>query len=625
MITNNPTDWNTPRSQKAKGYQAIFAKSEGEGVYYWKVPAAFLIQSDQDLEEFISRSDSIYYKFARPCPTVPRHGFVDSRRFSHDVELRGIWRDTLAADPNGEMLIMEAIDAECSAIYSPGGMFYGPGNDGATAGIDSHSVFLPTHEANPDLLARAGIKEGDSPYFELVWPKGDNKPKLVQLRGGPKIESAVDYIPYDISAISKIVIAKGVGLEWEDEIARQAQTPEALQRQLVVYDSGGNQASHYAAHCKVHNIPYVASFEPEIGMPISCNIDKDLQEDAFDIDRVMLGLHTGIEVDVPMRGAVNAMLLGLHTFGSNVHIHSRDFNLGVAAAICMRLGSAASLGEYRHHMKNNSLNRAQIFDKVWDNFFLHQKRMTIATRSFFNSRWRSGYGGPKWGECAINSVYLWLEALEFLKDPNSQGVKHILTALNRAVNVAHNGGWLFNKFTNARYLDEAGRGEPRAFVRAIPTMMWIHEHTCTSLGWRAMRRPRAFRIREDDNGVRVAEMRYERHANPNVNRAPAKILYRDIRAVLNGDVLHIQYRKSENHSQYAKLDIPISTQQRESLSDKFSGGYDCNSMASNRPYIRLEVQEINGVNVLAIKRNGYCVSNSIESIKLSQFLEKQTV
>ena len=59
MITNNPTDWNTPRSQKAKGYQAIFAKSEGEGVYYWKVPAAFLIQSDQDLEEFISRSDSI--------------------------------------------------------------------------------------------------------------------------------------------------------------------------------------------------------------------------------------------------------------------------------------------------------------------------------------------------------------------------------------------------------------------------------------------------------------------------------------------------------------------------------------------------------------------------------------
>ena len=310
MITNNPTDWNTPRSQKAKGYQAIFAKSEGEGVYYWKVPAAFLIQSDQDLEEFISRSDSIYYKFARPCPTVPRHGFVDSRRFSHDVELRGIWRDTLAADPNGEMLIMEAIDAECSAIYSPGGMFYGPGNDGATAGIDSHSVFLPTHEANPDLLARAGIKEGDSPYFELVWPKGDNKPKLVQLRGGPKIESAVDYIPYDISAISKIVIAKGVGLEWEDEIARQAQTPEALQRQLVVYDSGGNQASHYAAHCKVHNIPYVASFEPEIGMPISCNIDKDLQEDAFDIDRVMLGLHTGIEVNVPMDDAVDAMLLG---------------------------------------------------------------------------------------------------------------------------------------------------------------------------------------------------------------------------------------------------------------------------------------------------------------------------
>ena len=572
-LTSNPSEWPDPRTQKAKGYRAIWDARP----YSWSVPCAYLIQSDEDLEFIIRNGIQEEYNFARPCPTVPRHGFVESGKVHSSGDLREVWAETKEADPLGELLLLQTIDASYSAVYTPGGVFFGRGNDGATAGINSLSMFVPEPTLNdflPPLKEASGIAEADSPYFELVWAKDRKEPYLVQCRGGDKIPSGIDYIPFNVD-VRKIVVAQGVGLEWEEEIAAHAKTPEAYNRQLIVYHEGGNQGSHFAVHCRLNGIPYVASFKPTIGQQIEPTSDEQSE---FDLHALMSGINTGSETQCTFEDAVNLMLTGLHTFGTNKGA-SRDFQAGVGAMACLRLGAAACLGEYRHHQKGGGLlPRRQIFHAVWKDFFHHQKRMTIATRSFKNTHWKPGYGGYKWGQCAEGNVHLWLEILEFMKDPSQLRAKYIMTAFNRAVNEAHNGGWLFNKFTNSSLLDEAGSGNPRAFVRSVPALMEAHAMRVSSLGWRKMRRPRAFSINEDEAGVRHLIMRYERHKDPNATRrgnvqagiTKPKVTVGAIRGIVKhagmGAYLHLQY-KVIGKVQYKTLDIKMSEDKASAISN----------------------------------------------------------
>ena len=611
-ISCKPNEWPEPRTQKAKGYKAIYELTP----YNWRVPDAYLIQSDKDLEYFTKAGIGSIFNFARPCPTVPRHGFVESGPTNYDHELWEVWRQTKEADPEGEMLLLKTIDAEYSAVYTPGGLFFGRGNDGATAGINSLSMLIPEQDPGIELRNSAGISPLDSPYFELVWSKDDlNRPYLVQCRGGDKIPGDIDYIPFSVD-VRKIVVAQGVGLEWEEEIAVHAKSSEAHNRQLVVYHEGGNQGSHFAVHCRLNGIPYVASFKPELGMQLEPNSEE---QNEFDLSALQSGIHVGSEIRPRFEDAVDLMLVGLHSFGTNKGA-SRDFNAGVGAMACLRLGAAACLGEYRHHMKGGHLlSRRQIFHDVWCDFFTHQKRMTIATRSFKNTHWKSGYGGYKWGQCAEGNVHLWLEILEFMKDPSQIRAKYIMTAFNRAVNEAHNGGWLFNKFVDGSRLDEAGRGDPQAFVRSVPALMEAHAARCSSLGWRKMRRPRAFAIKEDDGGVRHLIMRYERHANPNATRMKnealgivkpkPKVTVSDIVGVVKGMghnyYLHLQY-KVIGKVAYKTLDIPI---YENKVSELRLLPHSTLSMAgSGAEYIPFTAHVEDGVHFLRHKATGAKIS-----------------
>ena len=105
-LSYKPNEWSEPRTQKAKGYKAIYSLEP----YGWRVPDAYLIQSDEDLDYFISFGCREVFDFARPCPTVPRHGFVESGPVKSDDELKEVWRQTKEADPEGEMLMLKTID-----------------------------------------------------------------------------------------------------------------------------------------------------------------------------------------------------------------------------------------------------------------------------------------------------------------------------------------------------------------------------------------------------------------------------------------------------------------------------------------------------------------------------------
>lgn len=80
--------------------------------------------------------------FARPCPLVPCHGFVDSRVVSSASDILQVVKETVKADPNGEVILMPFIEAKYSAVQVGEYVTLGIGHDGVTAG-KGQKVTLP--------------------------------------------------------------------------------------------------------------------------------------------------------------------------------------------------------------------------------------------------------------------------------------------------------------------------------------------------------------------------------------------------------------------------------------------------------------------------------------------------
>ena len=493
-----------PRTQKARG---IFALRHDpiSMILGGNTPKFALIQTHSDLENFIQKwlehctaegwTTSQKPMFCRPCPVRPRHGFVDSGPVKSPTEIRELWQEAIANDPEAELLVMPPIAASLSAIYTPTSISYGPGNDGATAGNDSQMIFHG--EPAEDVLTRIsdgkGIADGEVPYVEVVYDdESDAKPRIVQVRSGPKLSQDPNFVPYPI-VVKEVIQPNGEDLiEWEKRAAKFSEG-------TVVWHPGGNKASHYAIHCDNNNIPYITTFEPEVGETIAPTAEKP----PLDVKQFYNGIMAGTALDIDFQDSVRLMLFGLHTSAFNSTPLSWKI-AGMAAMQCLRLGSAACLGEYRHHQRrNNRLPRRQIFHNAFDDFFGHQKRMITAYRSFAHTRWRSGYGGLAWAECAYQNMFLWLEMLEFMKEPSESRARHIMDAFNRAVNVAHNGGWLFNKFAPAKLMDQAAAGEPCFLIESLPAISRCSEVDTHHQGWARMRRPRVLKIRNNEEGVRA--------------------------------------------------------------------------------------------------------------------------
>ena len=82
-----------------------------------------------------------YKYFARPCPLIPRHGFVDSRPVKNKADIKKLFDEIKAQDPDGEMILGPYFDkVDYNAVLVNSGMLsIGPNNDGATAGKSSIS------------------------------------------------------------------------------------------------------------------------------------------------------------------------------------------------------------------------------------------------------------------------------------------------------------------------------------------------------------------------------------------------------------------------------------------------------------------------------------------------------
>jgi hypothetical protein len=181
--------------------------------------------------------------FARPCPKVPCHGFVDSRVVNNQDEIMKVIEETRKAEPDHlEILLSKPITADWSGVLTVNSLTLGPGNDGATSGYGA--IVLPTKTNKYSMLSHLNLDgtglDGLSPFLEFVHPKGVEAPEAVQLRGGPEVGADLDFIPYDVR-VKKVHLAKGDLLEW-------AQATKDFKPGDVVYHPEGSPTSHYSIH-----------------------------------------------------------------------------------------------------------------------------------------------------------------------------------------------------------------------------------------------------------------------------------------------------------------------------------------------------------------------------------------
>jgi len=345
------------KSQKIRGYK-VTLESKLRDVYIGAESPCFVILEDCEAEMFAKHIDLLLQKranlvaeflpgrwFGRPCPTVPRHGFVDSRQIMDGNDVLTLWAETRKADPEGELLITPMIDASSNAVVTQFMISLGAGHDGATNG--NNAFMLPTQGSllSEKQRERSGIT--GSEYIELVYSKEFNKPHITQFRDGPEMPRSKDYIPRDI-VIKRVITVNGEDLlAWEkliNELDDKMNT--------VVWHDGGALGSHYAVHCRLAEVTYITTFEPTVGQRIN-RISDSVR---INYPLVQRGLSYALGEAMDKRWAkklehisISAMvgiLYSLHHF--NLLGNEESFLLGFSIGQMVRLGTAACLGELRH-------------------------------------------------------------------------------------------------------------------------------------------------------------------------------------------------------------------------------------------------------------------------------------
>lgn len=463
-----------PRTQKSTGIVAL-------SQHNLTVPEFELIRIEKLKTQ--AQLEKLKGRFCRPCPKTPRHGFVDSRSINSLEEAKALAKETREADEEAEVLSMPFIAASHSAIWCPGQLSIGLGNDGATTGKDCLLVPVlgkPAQDRVKDwkkLLKDAGITE--APYLELLWTKNQPtktsklpqnngkqipdkaKPatysiQYVQLRNGPELPDSVDFIPKEMK-VEKIVEAVGDLLAWEKKV--KTFTPGT-----VVWHPGGALSSHYSVHCFLHKIPVLTSRKPAAGETLVPNNNTPEP----DLTAIRKGFVVGCKMRLDRKQACYLMFAGCHS--ATKWLGRVDTLLGLSMGATYRLLVTAALGEYRHKSGtvDSSKERKTVYNQRWDHTLRENvlKIYVEAMTSFDkDTNWGQGYGvgGPKW---FVLSRYAGLMFNYLLKGDVNKAVQ----ALNDGTNSFHNNNRFFDKFISVSEMDKSSANPVYACLQVAPIL-----------------------------------------------------------------------------------------------------------------------------------------------------------
>ncbi len=446
------------QTQKAKGLKALVQYDSRAAEPIWMGPAASATCEKGGKRQPIAgemqmlREDGL---FARPCPTAPRHGFVESRVVHSGEELYQVVQETLTADPQGEIILMTPISAHSSAILSPGRLTIGAGNDGATAG---HASLMLPYVTKEETIFSAGLLEAaeihNAAYIEVVYDAMDNRsPRLVQLRDGVQLPESPDYVPRT-TKVKRVLKAQGDLLEWESTIKGCAGEDG-----LVVAHAGADLASHYAVHAIAAGIPVVCSRAVKVGDTVKASGKVPHPS----IKRIRAGVaHAWAELGNPKRGTVQdrlkwaALALVCGARNAGVWAGRADYALGCAVGAGLRAALAACLAEARYAKnpydsgdEDEESESKPSRSECWEEGLLpHSGREWAELISLFGdpSRWNGhGFGGKAWKGIAMAAAKLEMAI-------SAGKPSEVVQALNVLCDVCHNNGWAFNKFGDTAWL-----------------------------------------------------------------------------------------------------------------------------------------------------------------------------
>ncbi|MHA2280154.1 MAG: hypothetical protein ACXAC5_04670 [Promethearchaeota archaeon] len=443
------------KTQKAKGILLCLNRILDK--YPHLVPFFARVEHKLIRSEIDIKNNTYLPCFARPCPTKPRHGFVDSRVIKDNKALLKLWKEMLKHDPKGEIILGPYLPkVDYNAVYVDSGMLsIGIGNDGATAGKGSINFPVAPHNFTKTMRRKAGIGKNEAIYIEAIRPKEWYRWAITQMRGGPVINAvSPDYV-------NKKVIVKNIVNPSNDLLEWEAQT-RAFAPGTVVYAPGHTLASHAAIHCVINKIPFITSHEPKVGEVLS-STQRKKRKPMFRRKQFKRGVRAGINM---CRDAVYDDMVKLFYFSISVlhnwayikHSEHADWLLGSAAVILAKLCAALALGEYRHKNGNSrSLRRENVYVDALNDPTKALYKLPKVFKDFYSIRWESGFGGLPWANCTWYSHLLWKSITKMFNHKNitisDNEVSELVMIVNRTINLAHNNGWWFNKFTTKEDMD----------------------------------------------------------------------------------------------------------------------------------------------------------------------------
>jgi hypothetical protein len=497
----------TPRTQKAKGLQHLcklsiadkvdikhllisvdnptyFARLEYDGLYY-------TMPLDKTIYSYISsKFDNEGKFFLRPCPTIPRHGFIESISVSGPnliEEIKKLAEIVYKEDSLGEIIVMPYIESAYNMLFAEQTITIGKGNDGATAGKDTLVINVAPINIDSDLLHKAGVSV--APYIELVQTKQMRKLILTQLRDGVKVKTkdTLRWIPNDIPLNYTYVHAvnNSVSLmDWEKTVSRLHPAKH------IVWIRGGSLTCHYAVHAITNGLTVVCDMSlPSDGTILQKNIDSGSNPVG---DIRFLEFREGViralnDVNIWPNNVKDIVWTSLYFLHNSPFIDLdtplNSYLFGWSMGWTARLGLTACAGEFRHagiidfdakkvHTKSHKQARDTIYKKYLSKpFSIKESHIKKMWEVFGLSWYESSYGGIMWQSCLESALSLWNTVTLIAKGglPNRSKIQ-IIPALNNLINSCHNGAPLLSKFIHSASFDVAAKQPYTAALNAAPIL-----------------------------------------------------------------------------------------------------------------------------------------------------------
>lgn len=474
-----------PRTQKARGYLALGALANAgyiEAQYIMPAfklafPATAILLDCADPTS-IPKQWPLFPQFARPCPMVPRHGFVDSHIVETPAQVLDMINATATVDAQGEVIVAPPIAALWSAIVTNNTLTIGHKNAGATSGqgitfpfptAADHMSKLWAYFTNEWIAARtmmlAGIKE--TPYTELVVEQtGLKRPQVhqVQLRDGPAQPTTEHFIPRKETVQRALTVSSATQdlLAWESLVRLHAKDKPGV----CLWLPGQGLASHYAVHGIANNVmvwtgaddPTGRTFDPADYTAIPQPTPEQLRALAeYAIEYASLPIPVSAKLAAAALGWFHASPIWPW---QDAHIRCRAFMLSALLKTC----AATCAGETRHghyghsdpvrawfngrRAKDRPYARAIIYQQVSEHGIRDLRSLLeCCVQAFDKGGFRGSFGGKPWLRASAAGVGL-ASALQSLTHgaQDAKQWQRVLAAANKVANAVHNNGALLTKF-----------------------------------------------------------------------------------------------------------------------------------------------------------------------------------